>query len=134
MFPYSDPHQDSKTKEHHELNKCDINLDTIFQIADEVMQTSHSRAGLVRVVIPEKPGPVLVPVSNTSMMSDNLTIPMKASPLSPGPVIMAVSAQSALIHYNQDEKSVISVPEKMPESDIFEVSLYIVRLLKALLF
>ncbi|XP_033955537.1 heat shock factor protein 5 [Pseudochaenichthys georgianus] len=120
MFPYSDPHQDSKTKEHHELNKCDINLDTIFQIADEVMQTPPSRAGLVRVVIPEKPGPVLVPVSNTSMMSDNLTRPMKACPLSPGPVIMAVSAQSALIHYNQDEKSVISVPEKMPESDIFE--------------
>ncbi|KAL3042384.1 hypothetical protein OYC64_020349 [Pagothenia borchgrevinki] len=120
MFPYSDPHQESKTKGHHELNKCDINLDTIFQIVDEVMQTPPSRAGLVRVVTPEKLGPVLVPVSNTSMMSDNLTSPMKASPLSPGPIIMAVSAKSGPIHYKQDEKSVISVTEKMPDYDIFE--------------
>ncbi|XP_063750450.1 heat shock factor protein 5 [Eleginops maclovinus] len=119
MCPYLDPHRDSKTKEHHELKKCDINLDTIFQIADEVMQTPPS-SGLIRVVTPEKPGPVLVPVSNTSMMGDNLTSPMKANPLNPGPIIMAVSAKYGLINYKQEEKSVISVPEKMPEDDIFE--------------
>ncbi|KAA8586414.1 hypothetical protein FQN60_000250, partial [Etheostoma spectabile] len=101
---------DRKNKEHQEVKKFDINLDTIFQIADEVMQTPPNN-NLVRVVTPEKPGPMLVPFTCNN--------PMKANP-SYGPIIMAVSGNANLIKCEPQEVSVVSVPEQMPEDAIFE--------------
>ncbi|XP_029304374.1 heat shock factor protein 5 isoform X2 [Cottoperca gobio] len=122
MLSHVDPNQDSKNKEHQEVKKCDINLETIFQIADEVMQTPPN-SSLVRVVTPEKPGPELVPISANTLMCDNFASTMKASPLSPITIIMAGSGKDRPVTYAQQEKSVFSIPDQMPEDAIFEVTI-----------
>lgn len=124
MLCHGDHSEDLKNKEKQEVKKCDMNLDTIFQIADEVMQTPPNNC-LVKVVTPEKPGPVLELSSNTchTMLCDNPASIMKANLLCAGPTIMAVSGNVELVTYGQQEESVVSVPEQMPEDAIFEVSL-----------
>lgn len=132
MFCRGDHNQDLQSQENQEVKKCDINLDAIFQIADEVMQTPANSC-LVKVETPEKPGPALAPSSNTrsTALCDSPASTMKANPLCVGPIIMAVSGKADLVSYGQQEESVVSVLEQMPEDDIFEVSLYIVDFLKA---
>ncbi|XP_035846843.1 heat shock factor protein 5 isoform X2 [Sander lucioperca] len=120
MLCHGDNNQDMKNMEHQEVKKFDINLDTIFQIADEVMQTPPNN-NLVRVVTPEKPGPVLVPFTCNPMMYDKPASTMIANPLY-GPVIMAVSGNADLVKCEQQEESVVSVPEQMPEDAISEVT------------
>ncbi|XP_035521774.1 heat shock factor protein 5 isoform X2 [Morone saxatilis] len=116
--------QDPQNKDNQEVKKCEINLDTIFQIADEVMQTPPSSC-LVRVVNPENPGPVLVPSSSNTcntMLSDNPASSMQANPFCTGPIITSASGNADLVSYGQQEPSVLSVPEQMPEDAIFEVT------------
>lgn len=112
---HRDHNQEPQHKEYQEVNRCDSNLDTIFQMADEVMQLQTSSC-LVAVVTPEKPGPVLVPAGS-----------MQGSPLPAG----AESGFADVVSYKQQEESVLSVPEKMADDAIFEVSLRIVNFLKA---
>ncbi|XP_041864466.1 heat shock factor protein 5 [Melanotaenia boesemani] len=57
--------QELQREENQEGKKRDINLDAIFQIADEVMQTS-SNTCLVKVETPEKKVPVFGIASNSS--------------------------------------------------------------------
>ncbi|XP_070772782.1 heat shock factor protein 5 [Enoplosus armatus] len=123
MLCRGDHNQDLQSKENQQVKKCDINLDTIFQIADEVMQTP-ANSYLVRVATPEKPGPVLVPSSNIchTVLYDNPASTVKANPLCVGPIIMAVSGNADLVTYGQQEESVVSIPEQMPEDAIFEVT------------
>ncbi|XP_054481209.1 heat shock factor protein 5 [Anoplopoma fimbria] len=116
-----DNNQDSKNMEHQEAKKCDINLDTIFQIADEVMQTPPN-SSLVRVVTPQKPGPVLVPFSANTVLCDSPASTTKANSLSPGPSV-AVTGRADLVTFQQQEESVISPPEQMPEDAIFKVTI-----------
>lgn len=132
---FGDRNQDAQNTEHQEVKKCDINLDTVFQIADDVMLTSPNSC-LVRVMTPEKPGPVLEPTSRTcnTKPCDGPASPMQANPLCAGPIIMAVAGNVRLDTYKQQEESVLSVPEQMPEDAIFEVSLYIVDFLEAFSF
>lgn len=130
MLCCGDHNQDLQSQENQEVKKCDINLDTIFQIADEVMQTPPNSC-LVRVATPEEPGPVLVPSSCNTALCDSPASTMKANPLCVGPIIMAVSGKADRVRYGQQEESVVSVPEQMPEDDIFEVILYIIDFLKA---
>ncbi|XP_038565020.1 heat shock factor protein 5 [Micropterus salmoides] len=122
MLCHGDNNQDLQNKEIQEVKKCDINLERIFQIADEVMQTP-SNSFLVRVTTPEKPGPVSVPSSNTcnAMLYDNPASTVKANPLC-GPIIMAVSDNANLVTCEQKEEYVVSVSEQMPEDAIFEVT------------
>ncbi|XP_034746768.1 heat shock factor protein 5 [Etheostoma cragini] len=120
MLCRGDNNQDIKNMEYQEGKKFDINLDTIFQIADEVMQTPPNN-NLVRVVTPEKPGPMLVPFTCNNTMYDKPANTMKANP-SYGPIIMAVSGNANLIKCEQQEVSVVSVPEQMPEDALFEVT------------
>ncbi|XP_042287744.1 heat shock factor protein 5, partial [Thunnus maccoyii] len=121
---HGDQNQDLQYKENLEMKKCDVNLDTIFQIADEVMQTPNNC--LVRVVTPEKPGTVSFNTSNTTLQAspqnDNPGSTRKANPLCPGPIIMAVSGNINLVTCEQQEGSVVSVPEQMPEDVILEVT------------
>lgn len=132
VFCHGDHNQHPQEKEDQEVKKYDINLDTVFQIADEVMQTSPSSC-LVRIVTPEKPGHVLVPSSNTcnTMLSDSPE-PMQANPVCHGTILKAETDKADLATYKQQEESVLSVPEQMPEDAICEVSLYIVDLLRHL--
>ncbi|XP_041808644.1 heat shock factor protein 5 [Chelmon rostratus] len=120
---FGDRNQDAQNTEHQEVKKCDINLDTVFQIADDVMLTSPNSC-LVRVMTPEKPGPVLEPTSRTcnTKPCDGPASPMQANPLCAGPIIMAVAGNVRLDTYKQQEESVLSVPEQMPEDAIFEVT------------
>ncbi|XP_070700094.1 heat shock factor protein 5 [Pempheris klunzingeri] len=113
----------SHNKENKELKKCDINLDTIFQIADEVMETAPNSC-LLRVVTPEKPGSALVPppTSCNTVLCDTPASTVNANPLYAGPIIMAVSGNVDLAPCGQKEESVVSVPEQMPEDAISEVT------------
>lgn len=131
MLCHGDNNQDPQNKENQEVKKCDINLDTIFQIADEVMQTLPNSC-LVRVMTPEEPGPVLVPPSSTgNTVQCDPAGAMRANPLCAGPIIMAVSGSVDPVRFEQQQDSVVLVPEQMPEDAIFEVSLCTVDLLKA---
>ncbi|XP_071317050.1 heat shock factor protein 5 isoform X2 [Trachinotus anak] len=122
MVCHGNQHQDLQNKENQEVKKGDINLDTVFQIADEVMQTPPNSC-LVKVVTPEKPGPVLELSSNTcnTTICCNPASVIKANPLCAGPIIMAVSGNVDQVAFRQQE-SVVSVPEQMLEDDIFEVT------------
>uniref|UniRef100_A0A7N6AQU4 HSF-type DNA-binding domain-containing protein n=1 Tax=Anabas testudineus TaxID=64144 RepID=A0A7N6AQU4_ANATE len=94
-----------------------------YQIADEVMQTPSSNC-LVKAVTPEKRGPVLELSSNncSSMLCDSPVSTVKANPLCTTPIIMAVSGNVDLVTCRQQEESVVSVPEQMPEDAISEVT------------
>ncbi|XP_076607170.1 heat shock factor protein 5 [Chaetodon auriga] len=122
MFCCED-HNRPQNKEHQEVKRGDINLDTVFQIADDVMQ-SPPISCLVKVVTPEKPGPVLAPASSTcnTVLCDNPASTTQASRSCAGPIIMAVAGNISLDTYKHQEESVLSVPEEMPEDAIFEVT------------
>uniref|UniRef100_A0A3B4YBF0 HSF-type DNA-binding domain-containing protein n=1 Tax=Seriola lalandi dorsalis TaxID=1841481 RepID=A0A3B4YBF0_SERLL len=130
MLCHGNQHQDLQNKKNQEVKKEDINLDTVFQIADEVMQTPPNSC-LVKVVTPEKPGPALELSSNAcnAMMCYNPASMKKANPLCAGPIIMAVSGNVDQVAFRQQEESLVSIPEQMPEDDIFEVSPHIVDFL-----
>ncbi|XP_056253727.1 heat shock factor protein 5 [Seriola aureovittata] len=123
MLCHGNQHQDLQNKKNQEVKKEDINLDTVFQIADEVMQTPPNSC-LVKVVTPEKPGPALELSSNAcnAMMCYNPASMKKANPLCAGPIIMAVSGNVDQVAFRQQEESLVSIPEQMPEDDIFEVT------------
>ncbi|XP_059207463.1 heat shock factor protein 5 isoform X2 [Centropristis striata] len=61
-----DNNQDIKEEEQQEVKKCDINLDTIFQIADEVMLTQPNNT-VVKVETPVKSVPVFGTLSNAML-------------------------------------------------------------------
>ncbi|XP_018547121.1 heat shock factor protein 5 isoform X2 [Lates calcarifer] len=94
-----------------------------YQIADEVMQTPPSNS-FVKVVTPEKAGPVLELSSNTcnTTLCDNPASTVKGDPLCAGPIIMAVAGNVELVTCGEQEESVVLVPEQMPEDAIFEVT------------
>uniref|UniRef100_A0A096M9R3 HSF-type DNA-binding domain-containing protein n=1 Tax=Poecilia formosa TaxID=48698 RepID=A0A096M9R3_POEFO len=58
-----DPNRNLQTPESQEVKKPEVNLDVVFQIADEVMQTSPG-ACLVKVESAEKPVSVPLPASD----------------------------------------------------------------------
>ncbi|XP_040907937.1 heat shock factor protein 5 [Toxotes jaculatrix] len=118
MLYHGDRNQDLKNKENQEGKKCDVNLDTIFQIADEVMQTPPHNCP-VKAVTPEKPSPVLE-LSFNAMLCDNPGSTVKANPVCAGPIIMAMSDSADLGTHGQQEESLVSVPEQMPEDAICE--------------
>lgn len=120
---YGNQHQDSQNKANQEVKRADINLDTVFQIADEVMQTPPN-SYLVKVSTPERPGPVSELSSNTPnpTMCYSPASVVKTNPCA-GPIIMSVTSNVIRDAFRQEEESVVSVPEQMPEDDIFEVSL-----------
>lgn len=132
MWCLGEPNQDLQNKDTQEVIQCDVNLDTIFQIADEVMQTPPSNC-LVKAVTPEKPSPALELSSNTcnATLCDSPTSTMKANPLCGTPIIVTVAGNVDLVTCRQQEESVISVPEQMPEDAISEVSFYSAGFLKA---
>ncbi|KAI3373448.1 hypothetical protein L3Q82_022058, partial [Scortum barcoo] len=123
MFCCGDHNQALHNHENQEPKKCDVNLDAIFQIADEVMQTPPSSC-LVKVATLEKPGPALAlssSISNSSLCQSPAST-VEADPLCVGPIITAVSGKTDGVEYGQEEQSVVSVPEQMPDDDIFEIT------------
>lgn len=131
MLHHVDHNQYSKTEEHQEVKKSDIHLDTIFQIADEVMQTS-TNSRLVRVATPQKPGPVFVPFSANTTSWDNPAV--KSNHLSPGPSVISVTGRADLFSFQPKEESGISLAEQLPEDAICEVSRDMVDFLKEFFF
>lgn len=98
------------------MKKCDINLDTIFQIADEVMQTQPN-SSLIRAVTPDMRGPLSVPLSAHNNNPANTT---KANYFSSGNITTS-KIDSAYL-FAQRELSVNSQPEEMLKDAILEVS------------
>ncbi|XP_060912302.1 heat shock factor protein 5 [Labrus mixtus] len=107
MFCTGDNNQEPQSKDSQETKKYDINLDTIFQIADEVMKPLPNRC-LVKVKTPEKSVPVIAPPPGTFNTSA-----MKALPVEP--IIMSVSGNPSLVKFKPQEGSVVSIPEQLPE-------------------
>lgn len=111
MMCCRDHSQDPQHMDHQEVKRCDINLDTVFQNTDEIFPNPPNSC-VVTVVTPEKPGPVLV--------SSSITFnPMLSDPLHAGDELDIAD----LVTYKQQEDSVLSVPEQMPDDAIIEVSL-----------
>ncbi|XP_027886421.1 heat shock factor protein 5 isoform X2 [Xiphophorus couchianus] len=95
-----DPNRNLQTSESQEVKKPEVNLDVVFQIADEVMQTSPS-ACLVKVESAEKPVSVPQPSSD----------PRDA---------LAYKNSRAPVVKKENEELVVSVPEQMAEDVIYE--------------
>ncbi|KAE8287990.1 Heat shock factor protein 5 [Larimichthys crocea] len=104
---------------HQEDEKFKVSMDTIFQIADEVMETPPSNC-LVRAVPLEKTGPIIVSTSSTSTITSRPASTMQDNPLCDTPIIISTSG-SAYVDKEQEEL-VLSVPEQMPEDAIFQVT------------
>nr|XP_020480199.1 heat shock factor protein 5 isoform X2 [Monopterus albus] len=113
MFYHGDHNQNLQKKENQEQKKCDVSLDTVFRIADEVMQTPSSNYR-VTAVTPEKPGPAVMLSSNSSITT--------ANQLFGGSITMSVSDSVDRATCRQQEESVILVPEQMPEDAIIQVT------------
>ncbi|XP_075343506.1 heat shock factor protein 5 [Odontesthes bonariensis] len=120
-----DHNRDLQHKENQEGNKCDINLDAVFQIADEVMQTLPNTC-LVKVETPEKPAPLFGSPSNecNTTQCENSSSTATANSACAVPVIVSVLSAPPVLTYKQQEESVVSVPEQVPEDAIFEHALY----------
>ncbi|KAM3600896.1 uncharacterized protein V6R79_004321 [Siganus canaliculatus] len=84
-----------------EVSKCDTNLDTIFQLADEYMQTSANSC-LVQIMNPGKPC--------CSVPCDD---PLSAT---------AVSGHADLVKQEEEEHSVLSLSDQLPDEVMNEVS------------
>ncbi|KAM4726221.1 heat shock factor protein 5 [Anableps anableps] len=97
-----DPNRNLHSSESQEVKKPEVNLDVVFQIADEVMQTSPS-AFLVKVETTEKP------VSAPQPSSD------------PGDAVACNNNSRAAVVKKEEEELVVSVPEQMTEDAIYEV-------------
>ncbi|KAM7398469.1 hypothetical protein PAMA_006399 [Pampus argenteus] len=125
-----DQNQDLQIKA---MKKCDINLDAIFQIADDIMPTPNT--SLAIVVTPEKPYTVSLNRANSvlqvSPQNDNAGSTRKDDPLNSTPITTAVLDNVNLVTWKQEEGSVVSVPEQMPEDAMCEVCLYIIDFLRA---
>lgn len=94
----------SLSTESQEVKKPKVNLDVVFQIADEVMQTSQ-RACLVKVETTEQSASVPKPSSdqNDDIMCDN-------------------NSSTSLVR--NEEELVVSVPKQMAKNAVYQVSLY----------
>ncbi|XP_068585618.1 heat shock factor protein 5 [Cebidichthys violaceus] len=121
VLSHVDHNLDSKNTEHQEVKKCDINWDTIYQFAEEVMQTP-ANSSLFRFVTPVKPGPVSLPLSIKTEPYDNPVSAMKANHWSPRPTVVSVRGSADLLTFKQQEESVISSREHMPEDAIVKVT------------
>lgn len=119
MWSCREHSQDSQNKENQEV----INLDIIFQIADEVMQTTPSSC-LVKAVTPETPTPKLELSFNTS----NDGACEHPSPVTP------VSHSVGIVTFREQEESVVTIPEYVPEDAISKVSLFSVNFIKEFSF
>ncbi|XP_068455788.1 heat shock factor protein 5 isoform X2 [Clinocottus analis] len=92
-----------------------------YQIADEVMQTPPN-SSLVRVVTPQKSGPVFVPFSTNTPLCDNPAGIVKSNHLSTGPVVMSVTGRADLVAFQQQKESVVLLAEQLPEDAICKVT------------
>ncbi|KAG8008246.1 Heat shock factor protein 5 [Nibea albiflora] len=114
---HGDHNLEPQKNEHQEEEKCDVSMDTIFQIADEVMKTPPGTC-LVRAVPLEKLGPVIVSTSSISASTSKPASTMQDNPLCDTPIIMSTSGSTYVD--KEQEELVLSVPEQMPEDAIFE--------------
>lgn len=93
-----------------------VNLDTVFQIADEVMQPPTTVC-VVKVTTPERPRPVSASPPHTCSPS----VTKETSP-PVGPVITAVSGSADHFEFTPPEISLVLVPEQLPEDAISQQS------------
>ncbi|XP_041657925.1 heat shock factor protein 5 isoform X2 [Cheilinus undulatus] len=114
MFCAGDNNLNLQNMQNHEMNKNEVNLDRIFQIADEVMQTTPDRL-LIKVKTPEKPSPVSMPPPSA------IPISFSKEPISDGQIIKAVSSMANPAKMEPQEEFGISIPVQLPEDAISEV-------------
>lgn len=128
MLCFQDNNQCLQKNEKQEVKNCEINLEAIFKIADEVMQTPPNTC-LVKVEPRDEVVPELESSSNTrdSPLCDSNGV-IRSIPFSAGPIIVSASSIAPLVPYK--EQCVESVPEEMPEDAIIEVRLRIEEFLK----
>lgn len=112
---------DLQNKNKHDINKSDINLDTVFQIADEVMQTPPNN-NLTKIVTPEKQSFRGAPSYSTQRdifrnTPQNITFCFE-------PITVTATGNDNAVTCLEPEVSVLSVPEQMPEDAISEVNVY----------
>lgn len=120
--------QGSQKNENQEAKNCEVNLEAVFQMADEVMLTPPNTC-LVKV----EPQEELVPALESSANTGDASVcdsggggggdTVRSNPISAGYTIVAVSSSDAVVAYKEQQECVVSVPEQMPEDVIVEVSL-----------
>lgn len=115
---HMDCNKEQQPKEYQDVKRCDFDLDAIFKIADEVLPTSTSGC-LVTVVSPEKPALGLVASSITcnTMLSDTPKMAKHNLPMHAG----SRSSLADVLRFKQDEDSVLSLSDEIPDYAIFEV-------------
>lgn len=106
-------HNDQQPREYQGVKRCDLNMDAIFKLADEVLPTTTSSC-LVTVVSPEKPalGIVASSITYNTMLSDTPKMAAHDSSL---------EAESLDDVFKQDEDSLLSLSDQIKDYSIFEV-------------
>ncbi|CAL8363613.1 unnamed protein product [Lota lota] len=121
-------YQDLQSGENQDLKKNDLNLDAVFQIIDEFPSTPN--VCMVKVVTPEKPGPLAglptsshsstLPTSSQAIASSSL---VEVKPLVVcSPIIISVQGN---IHQGTSTNDMKPIKEEMIEEPIFKAPLSI---------
>lgn len=112
-------------KEYQDVKRCDLNMDAVFKLADEVLPTTTSSC-LVTVVSPEQPalGIVASSVTCNTMLSD--TPKMAKQDLA----LQAESRSSLadVLKFKQDEDSLLSLSDQIKDYSIFEVIFFCLKI------
>ncbi|XP_042355806.1 heat shock factor protein 5 isoform X2 [Plectropomus leopardus] len=117
---HEDNNQNSKGLQ--DMKECDINLDMVFQIADEMMPLP-SINNPVKVETPEKPHEAFAPsFSDHNIVLCDISTSTRTVKPRPVPTVTSVMSHAGLLAYKQQEESVVSVPEQVPENAIYEVT------------
>uniref|UniRef100_A0A3Q0S148 HSF-type DNA-binding domain-containing protein n=1 Tax=Amphilophus citrinellus TaxID=61819 RepID=A0A3Q0S148_AMPCI len=111
--------QGLQKNENQEAKNYDINLEAVFQIADEVMQTPPSIC-LVKVEPQEELVPAPESSANACYDSSSGSTIRSYSFCAERTI---VSSNHPIVAYKEQQECVVSVPEQMPDDAIVEVSL-----------
>lgn len=106
-------------KEYQDVKRCDLNMDAIFKLADEVLPTTTSSC-LVTVVSQEQPALGIVAPSSVTcntMLSDTPELAQQDIPLQAD----SRSSLADVLKFRQDEDSLLSLSDQIKDYSIFEV-------------
>ncbi|CAJ1064426.1 heat shock factor protein 5 [Xyrichtys novacula] len=107
---YGEHSHDQQNEDNQEMKRCSVNLDRVFQIADEVMQPPPSRC-VVEVKTPERP-------LSESPVTPHTRSTLQGCPLSVGSIITVVRGNADDLEDAPTDLSVVLVPEQLPEDAI----------------
>lgn len=114
-------YNNEQPKEYQDVKICDLNMDAVFKLADEVLPTTTSSCQ-VTVVSPEKPalGMVASSITCNTMLSETPKMAQQDTPLQ----AERSCSLDDMLEFKQDEDSLLSLSDQIKDYSIFEVTFF----------